>query len=219
MLVLLRSDFRMESHRQAFYRLLRYAHFRSDKVFEVPVLEAPTPAAIAVRLRSLKPEPGMLIGLGTRRGESLEQTLGVLHEIRRFIPYFEILPTIIIARENEWKGYDQASSGAECFELPGDRVLVLEQLQTYSDLTQRMTLAYLLPRAKGPSITDPANAITTQQFMLGDRPSASHQVITDDMLAKAGIKVREDEPTAEVPIGDDDRITELPPPPDRKSGR
>lgn len=220
MLVLLRSDFRMEAHRQAFYRLLRYAHYKSDNLFEIPVMEAPTPAAIAIRLRNVKPQRNMLLCLGTCRNESLSQTLSVLREIRNFIPYISILPTIIIARESEWRNYEQASAGTECFELSEPRVLIIQQMFSYSDLAQRMTLAYLLPKDLGSKSaeTRPAEA-TTQQFMLGDRPSSSHQVITDDMLAQAGIKTREDEPTAEVPIGEDDRITELPPPPKFDSGK
>lgn len=202
MLVLLRSDFRANATREAFYRLLRYAHIKSDYVFEVPAMQAPTPNAIVIRLRKLQPAHGMVLVVGTCKHESLEQSLDVLAEVRKHIPYLEIIHTIILARESEWKHYEQAQTGVECFEVPERRALVVVQRDSYENLAQRTTLAYLLPRnlAGDADNTRAGGDATTQQFMLGDQPSSSLPRITDKMLLEAGINPREDEPTAEFPV-------------------
>lgn len=201
MLVLLRSDFLVVGSRQAFYRLMRYAHIKSEDAFEVPAAEAPTPNAIVIRLRNMRPAQGMVLVIGTCKNESLEQSLAVLAEIRKNIPYLAVVNTILLARPNEWKHYDQAQAGVECFEIPTRHVLVVEQRSSYENLTQRMTLAYLLPRnLSGNTEKTRSGDITTQQFMLGDRPSSSLPRITDEMLAEAGIKAREEDSTAEFPV-------------------
>jgi hypothetical protein len=227
MLVLLRSDHeRPFNARQAFLELLRKARVKTDNIFEVPLLQAPQPNAILIRLRKLQPVEGMVIVMGTGKDETLAQTIDVLRELRKRIPYLAVIDTLIIARSAEWSEYREARPGIECFEVPDQRVLVVEQRESYSELTHRMLVAYFLPKKLVPSTGKSADSVTTQQFMLGERPTGSMARITDEDLARAGITVEDSspgliergDPTAEIPLEiDPDRTTELPPPPDFKS--
>jgi hypothetical protein len=203
MLVLLRSDHeRPFNARQAFLALLRNARVKTDNILEIPFHQAPQANAILIRLRKLEPVQGMTIVMGTGKHETLDQTLDVLREIRKRIPYLAIIDTFILARSAEWRGYQGVRPGVECFEVPEHQVLVIEQRERYSELTQRMMVAYVLPKKIVSSTDKSADSVTTQQFMLGERPTGSMTRITDEDLAQAGIKVDEGE----------ERITELPPP-------
>lgn len=210
MLILLRSDFRLPN-KQAFLGLMQHAHFKTDNLFEVPVFEAPQPNAIILRLRKMEAEKDSVIVMGTSKNETLEQSLRVLDEVRKGMPFLSIFPAILLARKSEWSVYDQviqARRRIECFEMAESSALVLEQRESYSESTHRLVLAYLLPPkllAKEGSPRDGGE--TTQQFMIGDRHSGTLPRLTDEMLREAGIE-------GSIEPESEDRITEMPPPPD-----
>jgi len=211
MLILLRSDFRKPTAKEAFMKLMRNAHFKTEDVFEVPIIEAPGANAIILRLRRMQSKRDSALAIGTAKDESLEDSLRVLNGVRNSIPYLAIFPHILIARRTEWRTYGQvmhADRAIECFEVSESKVLVIEQRDSYTELTHRMVLAFMIPQtiATNEGKVRDGEQVTTE-FRLGDAPSATHERITDQMLAEAGIQGSiEPEPQ--------DRITEIPPPPD-----
>ena len=213
LLLLLRSDFRLPA-REAFMSLIRQTSFKAGNVLEVPILEAPQANAIILRLRKMTPDRETVLVMGSSKNETLEQSRQVLDDVRKPMPFLVIFPTILLARKSEWKHYEQVIKDPSiesfevpdsCAEKPGTNVLVLEQRESYSELTHRLVLTHLSPEKfivrKGKSRDDDATGV----LMIGDRPTGSIPRITDGMLQEAGIQ-GSIEPVSE------DRATHPPPP-------
>lgn len=215
MLLLLRSDYRVPT-REAFMGLMCHASFKMDNVLEVPVLEAPQANAIVLRLRKMQPERETVLVMGSSKGETLEQSLSVLNDVRKGMPFLVIFPTILLARKSEWKHYEQligTPHSMECFkvpdpsaEVPGTSIFVLEQSESYSELTHRLVHAHLSPQKFVASDGTPRKGEeSTREFMIGGNPTGTIPRITDKMLKEAGIE-GSIEPVSE------DRATYPPPP-------
>jgi hypothetical protein len=190
MLILLRSDFRAPGCREAFTRLMRHAHVDTGVTFEVPVLEAPQPNALVVRIRKVQAKRDAVLVVGTAKGETLAESLRVVQAVRDGVPYLAIFPMIVLARASEWATYEQvvrAGGSIECFEVRESKTLVLVQSESYAELTHRLVLAYLLPAARVGS-GRPHNDQATAEFRIGDRSAGSIGRITDAMLDEAGIE-------------------------------
>lgn len=207
MLIVLRSDFRLPA-REAFMGLMRNTSFKAENIFEVPILEAPQANAIILRLRKMEPERESVLVIGSAKDETLRDTLLILDTVRKNIPFLSIFPTILLARKSEWKHYEQVTCeepATECFNVSD--VLVLEQRDTYGDATHLRMLDHLLPKLPTKNGSRRRDAEETREFIIGDQPTATMSRITDEHLREAGIR-GSIEPIPE------DRITELPPPPE-----
>jgi hypothetical protein len=229
MLLFLRSHFHGESQRVALLKLLAKARIDIADPFEVKALEAPAANALALRLRKTTPEKGSVIVIGSIANESVEDAVGVIEGLRMILPDLAAFPTILLARQSEWYSYGQvakAPAEIEFFEMPLSykRMLVLPQCESFTERQYYAVMAQMIPDSFGMT-----SAITTRGqdrddtgvMYLDDSPTSQLKRVTDKMLEEAGIKavetsdVEREDQTGEITL--EDRITELPPPPDKSS--
>lgn len=232
MLILLRSDFRRDSQRSSFISLLGKARVDTKEIAEATALEAPRATSIAIRMRKLEIDPAKktMLVFGSMTKESVEETIDALEALRLLLPALAMLPCIILARKFEWESYGQvakAPKDIEFFEMPllRGRVLVLPQADSYNERQYFAVMAQLIPPSFGasPEGTRGKDRDSTGVMYLDEKPTGSMKRLTDSMLEGAGIKAEESapgvergDPTEEIPINSEDRITEMPPPPDAK---
>jgi len=217
MLYLLRSGFQSTLHRQNFFRLVQRLNLVVDPTLEIPLREAPKAVSLALKMRNTARMPDSTIFIGSAPEDTVHSAIKLVEELRELLPPLAKVTTIFLVNAEEWHFYPEiakAPAPTSFFDkqLGYGRLLFLEQRESYSDREYFALIAHMI----SDNVTKGRDSESTVEFSIG--PAASRKTgmlerVTDQLLeAEQARTLRRDEPTGPSAI-DDDRITELPPPP------
>lgn len=210
MLYLLRSNFRSNTHRVNFLQLLHRVNLSMDPLLEIPFLEAPKAVTLALKLRKQAGMKESTLVLGSSPGEGVRGSVETIDELRNLHRPLAKAPVIVLVHPDEWLSYAEVAKAPAPItffdrKLTHGRVLFLEQRESYGDHERFAIIAHLIP----DDIMSSRNADSTVEVAVGLN---ARKVREDEETGPQALHVAKADP-------EDERITELPPPPKFDPGK
>jgi hypothetical protein len=181
-----------------------------DPLLEIPFLEAPKAVTLALKLRKQVGMKESTLVLGSSPGEGVRGSVETIDELRNLHRPLAKAPVIVLVHPDEWLSYAEVAKAPAPItffdrKLTHGRVLFLEQRESYGDHERFAIIAHLIP----DDIMSGRNADSTVEVAVG--PNA-RKVREDEETGPQALHVAKADP-------EDERITELPPPPKFDPGK